>query len=198
VGVFGVSSQVAGLFNGAVGISGNLSVSGSKFFRIDHPLDPANKFLTHAAIESYEVLNLYSGKIVLDGSGQALVQLPDWFEAENTDFRYQLTAIGQPGPNLHVAEEIHNNQLRIAGGSPGMKVSWQVTGVRQDAWVKAHPMQVETEKPANERGYYLQPELFGQPEERGIIWLHHPDIMKEFKARRLAHGPDNSNVVSQP
>jgi hypothetical protein len=79
-----------------------------------------------------------------------------------------------------------------------MKVSWQVTGVRHDAYIKAHPMQVETEKPADERAFYLHPEPFGQPEEQGIVWVHHPDIMKEFKARRLAHASDNSNLVSQP
>jgi hypothetical protein len=30
----------------------------------------------------------------------------NWFGALNKDFRYQLTAIGAPGPNLHIAEEI--------------------------------------------------------------------------------------------
>ena len=30
-----------------------------------------------------------------DGQGRAVVQMPDWFEALNRDFRYQLTAIGQ-------------------------------------------------------------------------------------------------------
>ena len=42
-----------------------------------------------------------------------------------------------------------------------MKVSWQVTGVRQDAWKRAHPMVVETAKSQRERGYYLSPQLFG-------------------------------------
>lgn len=42
-----------------------------------------------------------------------------------------------------------------------VKVSWQVTGVRQDAYAKAHPLVVEQDKPVAERGYYLHPELFG-------------------------------------
>ncbi len=52
-----------------------------------------------------------------------------------------------------------------------VKVSWQVTGVRQDAYAKAHPLVVEQDKPVAERGYYLHPELFGQPESRGISYV---------------------------
>jgi hypothetical protein len=55
--------------------------------------------------------------------GEAVVQLPDWFETLNADFRYQLTAIGAPGPNLYIAQEVQGNSFRLAGGSPGMKVS---------------------------------------------------------------------------
>lgn len=58
--------------------------------------------------------------------------------------------LGAPGPNLYIAEEIHGNRFKIAGGKPGAKVSWQVTGVRHDAWAKAHPMQVVVLKPAAE------------------------------------------------
>jgi hypothetical protein len=145
-----------------VSITGTLSATGTKNFRIDHPLDPANKYLTHAAIESSEVLNLYSGNATLDASGEALVQLPDWFEAVNKDFRYQLTPIGAPGRDLYVAEEISGGHFKIAGGKAGGKVSWQVTGVRNDAWEKAYPMLVEADK-GSDRGHYLTPELYGQP-----------------------------------
>jgi hypothetical protein len=37
--------------NSGVSINGTLSATGTKNFRIDHPLDPANKYLSHAAIE---------------------------------------------------------------------------------------------------------------------------------------------------
>jgi hypothetical protein len=67
-----------------------------------------------------------------------------------------------------VAEEINGNHFRIAGGKAGMKVSWQVTGIRQDAWAKAHRIPVEEDKPANERGFYLHPELFGASEDRQV------------------------------
>jgi len=156
--------------SGNVSINGNLTVSGNKNFRIDHPLDPANKYLFHAAIESSEVLNLYSGNVVLDASGEAMVELPEWFEVINKDFRYQLTSIGVPGPDLYVAEEVSGGHFKVAGGTPGGKVSWQVSGVRNDAWEKAHPMVVEADKGAN-RGQYLTPELYGAPEMARIGYM---------------------------
>jgi trimeric autotransporter adhesin len=146
-------------------ISGNLRVSGmlSKgggSFKIDHPLDPANKFLYHSFVESPDMKNIYDGVTVLDAKGQAWVTLPDWFEALNQEFRYQLTSIGAPGPNLYVAAEISGNRFRIAGGKPGSKVSWQVTGVRHDAFAEAYRIPVEEKKSSEERGTYLHPELF--------------------------------------
>lgn len=96
--------------------------------------------------------------------------MADWFEALNKDFRYQLTAIGAPGPNLYVAEEISGNQFRIAGGSAGMKVSWQVTGVRQDAFANENRIPVEELKNPEERGRYLHPTAFGQSKEMGISY----------------------------
>ncbi len=145
-----------------VSITGTLSATGTKNFRIDHPLDPANKYLTHAAIESSEVLNLYTGNAMLDASGEAVVQLPEWFESINKDFRYQLTPIGASGRDLYIAEEVSGGHFKIAGGKPGAKVSWQVSAVRNDAWEKAYPMLVEADKGAD-RGHYLTPELYGQP-----------------------------------
>ena len=80
------------------------------------------------------MMNIYNGNVTLDDKGEATVQMPDYFQALNQDFRYQLTAIGAPGPNLYIAEEIANNQFKIAGGQPGSKVSWQVTGIRHDPY----------------------------------------------------------------
>jgi hypothetical protein len=182
------NADVMKVSTGAVSITGTLSATGTKNFRIDHPLDPANKYLTHAAIESSEVLNLYSGNAILDDSGAAVVQLPDWFEAINKDFRYQLTPIGAPGRDLYVAEEISGGHFKIAGGTPGGKVSWQVTGVRNDAWEKTYPMVVEADKGAD-RGHYLTPELYGQPaterigyeavpESQQIVHHHRPNLLR--------------------
>jgi hypothetical protein len=145
---------------GSVNVTGNVNKSGGNF-KIDHPLDPANKYLYHSFVESPDMMNIYNGVIVLDKRGKAVVQLPDYFEALNQDFRYQLTAVGAPGPNLFVASEIKGNQFAIAGGKPGAKVSWQVTGIRHDAYADAHRTIVEEDK-GKERGTYMHPELFQQ------------------------------------
>lgn len=132
---------------GGLIVFGNLSVSnGSKNFRIDHPLEPESKYLIHASIESSERKNLYDGVATLDQRGRAVVELPSWFEALNDQFRYQLTPIGGPGPDLHIAEEIVNNRFTIAGGRAAQRVSWQITGVRRDRWAAANPFQVEVLK----------------------------------------------------
>jgi hypothetical protein len=157
-----------------VQVAGNLSVTGTLSkgagsFKIDHPLDPANKYLSHSFVESPDMMNVYNGNIVLDAKGRAWVELPDYFEALNQDFRYQLTAIGAPGPNLYVAQEIRGNRFQIAGGKAGGKVSWQVTGIRHDAYANAHRIPTEEEKIGDDRGSYLHPELFNQTEAKRIV-----------------------------
>jgi hypothetical protein len=94
--------------------------------------------------------------------------MPNWFDALNQDFRYQLTAVGAPGPNLYIAQEISGNTFKIAGGAAGMKVSWQVTGTRHDAYANAHRIPVEETKPQSERGTYIHPELYGKPASQGL------------------------------
>ena len=131
-------------------------------------------YLSHSFVESPDMKNVYDGVAVLDAKGTAWVTLPEWFEALNSDFRYQLTAIGQPQPKLYIAREVAGNRFKIAGGRAGAKVSWQVTGIRQDAYAKAHRIPVEEDKPLAERGHYLHPELFGQPKEKGIDYAHRP------------------------
>jgi hypothetical protein len=181
----------AGNFQGDVLVTGNLSKGGGSF-KIDHPLDPANKYLYHSFVESPDMKNIYDGLVILDGSGEAAVKLPEWFEALNRDFRYQLTCIGGFAP-VYIAEEISNNQFKIAGGKPGLKVSWQVTGIRQDAWANAHRIPVEVDKLERERGYYIHPELYGAPEEKQIEWTRHPEMMKQMKQMRekAAQKPGN-------
>jgi hypothetical protein len=153
--------------NGNALFAGNVSKGGGSF-KIDHPLDPENKYLYHSFVESPDMMNVYNGNVVLDAGGEAVVDLPEWFEALNRDFRYQLTAIGRPGPDLHVADEISGNRFRIAGGKGGTKVSWQVMGIRKDAFANKHRIPVEEQKPVAERGRYLHPESFGLPPEMGV------------------------------
>jgi hypothetical protein len=202
-GVMGFThSGYAAYLGGNVVITGNLQKGGGSF-KIDHPLDPANKYLHHSFVESPDMKNVYDGMVALDNKGEAEIELPDWFGALNKDFRYQLTAMGAPGPNLYIAEEIsdtstttnyssdssssnqnnNNNSndssnFKIAGGTSGMKVSWQVTGIRKDPWANANRIRVEEDKPAKERGYYIYPDLYGQPEEKGISQLLFPEEEK--------------------
>ena len=137
-------------------INGNLTVNGTLVksagsFRIDHPLDPANKYLSHSFVESPDMKNVYDGVVTLDANGETVVEMPEWFEALNKEFRYQLTCIGGFAP-VYIAEEIEENRFKIAGGEPGMKISWQITGIRHDAYANAHRIPVEEDKPVGENG----------------------------------------------
>jgi hypothetical protein len=148
-------------------INGNLYVNGAiykgaDYFKIDHPLDPANKYLAHSVVESPDMKDIYDGLVTMDENGEAEISFPDWFEALNNDFRYQLTCVGGAAP-VYVSQEIKHNRFRIAGGTPGLKVSWQVTGVRHDAFANAHRTPVEEAKPEKERGHYLFPHSIGAP-----------------------------------
>jgi hypothetical protein len=153
---------------------------------------------------------VYDGVVTLDDRGEAEIELPDWFGILNKDFRYQLTAIGAPGPNLYIAEKIsdmastntntkyssskrsssnknkNNSRFKIAGGTSGMEVSWQVTGIRKDPWANANRIEVEEDKPTKERGYYLHPDLYSQPEEKGISHLLFPKDKREEVVARAA------------
>jgi hypothetical protein len=161
------SSCYAANFQGNVNVSGTLTAA-TKNFRIDDPVDPGRKYLQHAAVESSEMKNIYDGTIMLDRQGEATVDLPAWFQAENGSFRYQLTAIGAPAPGLFIAETVKDNRFRIAGGKAGVEVSWQVTGVRRDPFAAHNPLVVEQEKTAEERGRYLHPEYYGAAKDKRI------------------------------
>ena len=170
-GVYGAKGNTAsaGWFDGNVQVVGNLAATGTKPFVIDHPLDPEHKVLSHFAVESPEVSNVYHGNVVTNDDGRAVVELPAYFEALNRDFRYQLTVIGRFAQAI-VEEEIRDNRFVIRTNLPGVKVSWQVTGIRNDPSVRYHAPAVEQEKPEAEQGLYLDPAAYGLPEERGVSW----------------------------
>ncbi len=173
-------------FNYAGDFQGNIFVGGGLYgsaavTSIDHPTDPANKYLLHSSVQSSDMKDIYDGVATLDASGEAVIQMPEWFGALNRDFRYQLTCIGGFAP-VYIAGEMANNQFKIGGGKEGMKVSWQVTGIRQDAWANAHRTPVELEKPDREKGFYLHPELYGAAEQQGMLWARNPEMMKRRQA----------------
>jgi hypothetical protein len=190
------SGGYAAFFDGNVDVDGNLSKAGGSF-KIDHPLDPANKYLYHSFVESPDMKNVYDGVATLDASGEATVQMPDWFGVLNRDFRYQLTCIGGFAP-VYIAEELANNQFKIGGGRAGMRVSWQITGIRQDAWANAHRIPVEQEKEAKLKGFYLHPELYGAPAEKQIQWARHPEMMKKLQQRREQMKEKQAGPIESP
>ena len=150
-----------GVFAHDVNVAGNLSKGGGSF-KIDHPLDPENKYLYHSFVESPDMMNVYNGNTTTDENGNATVTLPDYFEALNRDFRYQLTAIGTFA-QLIIKEKLDNNTFVIASSEPNVEVSWQITGIRQDAYANKNRIPNEVEKKASEKGFYLHPEAFDQP-----------------------------------
>jgi len=162
----GAGTTIAGVFGGDVYVYGTLFKSAGSF-KIDHPLDPENKTLSHSFVESPDMMNIYNGNAVLDGHGEVWITMPEWFEALNRDFRYQLTCIGGFA-QVYIAEKMKGNRFKIAGGKPGLEVSWQVTGVRHDAFANQNRITVEEAKPDNERGLYLNPAAFGKPPSKGI------------------------------
>jgi hypothetical protein len=187
-GVYGLVASTngwAGYFVGDVNVTGTLSKSAGSF-KIDHPLDPENKYLYHSFVESPDMMNIYNGVITLDDSGAARVELPDWFEALNKDFRYILTPIGAAMPNLHISEEIADNAFRIAGGEAGMKVTWMVTGIRHDPYAEDNRIPVEEDKDAGEKGTYLYPHGYDQPESRGLDYQATPHRFTEEEVDRPA------------
>ena len=181
----------AGYFGGNVTVTGTLT-KGAGAFKIDHPQDPANKYLQHSFVESPDMMNIYNGNIKLDENGEATVTMPDYFEALNMDFRYQLTALGASAPGLFIAEEIDKNTFKVAGGKAGVKVSWQVTGIRQDATAKAHRIQVVMDKPAGEKGTYLDPLAHGQPLSKGVNYA----MMKDDEIMETPKRVEGEKVAS--
>jgi len=169
--------------NGNVNVTGTLSAK-AKNFQIDDPLDPENKYLIHTSVESSEMMNIYTGNVTTDELGLATVTLPAWFEAENGDFRYQLTVIGGRFAQAIVSKEIADNQFTISTNASNVKVSWQVTAVRQDSYAKAHPLVVEQMKPASERAGASHPE-FGPPASAADRTFEHP-ALPEPKAPAIA------------
>jgi hypothetical protein len=152
-GVFGVTNSPAGFagyFQGNARVTGTLSKAAGSF-QIDHPLDPDHKWLRHSFVESPDMMNVYNGNVTTDSSGLATVKLPAYFTVLNRDFRYQLTVIGKMAQAI-VDREISSNQFRIRTDKGNVKVSWQVTGIRQDDYAKAHPIVVEEAKKTGEAG----------------------------------------------
>lgn len=178
------ANTYAGYFNGDIAVTGDMYVlgnisKGAGTFKIDHPLDPENKYLYHSFVESPDMMNVYNGNTTTDANGVSTVQLPDYFEALNKDFRYQLTAIGGPA-QVWIEREVSNNQFVVKSSVPNVKISWQVTGIRKDDYANAHRIIAEVEKSKEDKGKYLYPLEAGKEIEKGIQYKNiiRPSIRK--------------------
>ncbi|WP_406335900.1 hypothetical protein [Streptomyces sp. NBC_00203] len=175
-GIIG-SGTTAGQFYGDVNITGTLSKGGGGF-RIDHPIDPANKYLSHSFVESPEMLNVYRGTITTDADGKATVELPAYVHVLNADVSYHLTVVGDVG-TASVTEPLQDNRFGLRTDRPGAAVCWLLFGVRQDRWAQAHRIQVEEDKSDEARDRYLHPHLF---EEGARPAYAHPEHTRLFEA----------------
>ena len=152
--------------SGNVNISGNISKQGGSF-KIDHPLDPTNKWLYHSFVESPDMMNIYNGNITTDANGDASVELPEYFDALNEHFRYQLTVIGSFAQAI-IAQEIQNNIFTIKTDQPNVKVSWQVTGIRKDDFAQDNRIPNEVEKTGRDKGKKLYDPNRNTPYSEGL------------------------------
>ncbi len=173
-GYYGIVGEdmYAGAVGGAYGVlsNGDLGATGVKTFIIDHPSDPENKNLRHFSAESNEVLNIYRGNAVFDANGEAIIELPDYYDAINKNPSYNLTPVGGYA-QLYIKEEISEGKFVIGGGTAGLKVSWTIYAERNDAYLQQHPEKraVEVDKREGQKGRYFMPELYDQPAEKAIF-----------------------------
>ena len=184
-GLYAVNNNPAGYaayMRGNAHVTGTLSEAGGAF-RIDHPVDPENRVLQHSFVESPDMMNIYNGNVVTDALGEAVVELPAYFEALNRDFRYQLTVIGEFAQAI-VASKVADGRFVIRTDKPGIEVSWQVTGIRKDPWAEANRIVVEQDKPEAERGFYLHATAYGAPPELDVETVRHPDVRQGESAER--------------
>ncbi len=170
-GVYGeaylnTGSNWAGYFSGDVNVTGTIFTP-VFVTRLDHPLDPENRYLQFSGVDSPEMTSVLSGNVVTDVQGNAEITVPDYFVAIAGSPRYQLTVIGDFAQAV-VSRELNESGFAVRTDKPNVKVSWQITVTRQDAFANYHRVQTETVKPADEVGKFRFPEAFGQPENRGI------------------------------
>ncbi len=171
-GGMGAASGYAMYSNGRMHVAGTLTKNAGAF-RIDHPLDPENAYLVHSFVESPDMMNIYNGNITTDAQGVAWITMPDYFEALNRDFRYQLTILDESDTGFAMAKvyrPMKDRKFAIRTSAPNVKVSWQVTGIRKDPWAEKNRIQVVEEKNRYEKGTYQSPEAYGLPAERGLSY----------------------------
>ena len=184
---------------------GDVNVTGTIFTpvfvtRLDHPLDPENSYLQFSGVDSPEMTSVISGNVVTDQLGNSEVAVPGYFVAIASNPRYQLTVIGDFAQAI-VSRELDGSGFAIRTDKPNIKVSWQITVTRQDAFANRYRVPTEVAKTGDEVGTYRFPEAFGQPESRGydyIQWLQTKAITDAEKKRSSTAGAAVSEQEIDP
>lgn len=106
----------------------------TKSFKIDHPLDPKNKYLEHGSLEGPEHGAYQRG--TADGYGTVTVKLPDYWEAL-VDEKYTIHITSRCNHNLYIYSQSQNSfQIRRIGssffGKPYILFDYFVIGQRTD------------------------------------------------------------------
>lgn len=118
--------------------NGNLSASGTKPFRITHPLD-SSKYLFHACIEGPESGVYYRGEAQTNDYGIVEITLPEYFEAltRPEDRTVQITQILEDENDLtfgcfFAAGRVADGKFKVRSSKTGIKFFWEVKAVRAD------------------------------------------------------------------
>lgn len=200
---------------GSLDIEGDLQIDGQLFagikpFRIDHPLDPANKLLQHVAHEGDEMRVVYYGQ-ASTANGKATIVRPDWQQAligtNKEEFTYHLTPIGS-WCNLYIAEELENNQFTVAtADNTDCRFSWQLTGIRHDPYAEENRVQVEVDKePAEMEVRYEKAAEVREENGKSIRTVYEKPVMPQVSSRRkgaciheeACKDVDQSQLISYP
>ncbi|MGB5106158.1 MAG: hypothetical protein WBP29_04240 [Candidatus Zixiibacteriota bacterium] len=174
-GIYGAAGT-NGVTDWAGYFSGNVNVTGTIFTpvmitQIDHPLNPENQTLQFAGVTSPQMSNVLFGNVTTDGNGDAVVALPEYFTAISTDYKYQLTVVGQFAQAI-ISSEVESSQFSIKTDKPNIKVSWQIIALRDDPYARANRLEVEKAKRPESVGLYLHPAAYGLGPERGVDWTN--------------------------
>jgi|GEM_PF-4655151 len=167
VGVLGTTVDGAGW---AAYLDGDVFIGGTTYvpesvLSVDHPDAPGERWYQRAAVGSFERLSIISGNTRTGADGSVVVEVPDLFARMHTDFRYQLTVIGSMA-SASVAREMKQGRFTVRTDRPRVKVSWQVTAVRDDPAARANTFHASVPKRGAERGRMIEPSLYGKAASR--------------------------------
>jgi hypothetical protein len=110
----------------------------TKTFVIDHPQDPANRYLIHACIEGPEAGVYYRGKCVNNklnessGCYESIVSVPDYAK-KFTDFSIQITVM--KSFSTYYCEELDNGEYIVKTQQP-TEFNWIIFGKRESILIE--------------------------------------------------------------